>query len=224
MGRARRSCHGETRRGLAGAPKVALVGSPNVGKSAVFNRLTGAYVAVSNYPGTTVEVSRGRARFGGVACEVIDTPGIYSLLPLTEDERVTRRLLLGERPEVVVHVVDAKNLSRMFPLTLELLEAGLPVVLALNMMDEAAAAGLSVDTHRLEAELGVRVVETVAAAGRGMDELREAVAARLRAAAGRTPSSRTPSSRTAPGRTAAGRTPEGADRGAEERAAGSCSS
>jgi len=99
----------------------------------LFNALTGAYVTVSNYPGTTVEVARGKSRFGGTEVGVLDTPGMYGLSPITEEERVARRILLGEQPAVVVHVVDAKNLERMLPMTLQLIEAGLPVVLDLNL-------------------------------------------------------------------------------------------
>src|SRR3989338_3827795 len=87
--------------------RIAIVGSPNVGKSVLFNRLTGSYVTVSNYPGTTVEVSRGRAKIGEEEFEVIDTPGMYSLLPITEEERVARDILLNEKPDIVVHIVDA---------------------------------------------------------------------------------------------------------------------
>src|SRR5574340_187509 len=113
--------------------KLLLFGSPNVGKSVLFNQLTGAYAVVSNYPGTTVEVSRGRARLGDVALDVVDTPGTYSLAPLSEDERVAQPMLLDERADLVLHVLDAKHLSRMLVLTLQLLEAGLPVLLALNI-------------------------------------------------------------------------------------------
>ena len=127
---------------------LAIVGCPNVGKSVLFNRLTGAYVTVSNYPGTTVEVSRGKMRLAGAEIEVVDTPGMYSLLPISEEEAVARRLLLDETPRQVLHVVDAKNLQRMLPMTLQLLEAGLPVVLALNMMDESEAARASPSTSR----------------------------------------------------------------------------
>jgi len=168
--------------------KIVLVGSPNVGKSVVFNRLTGAYVTVSNYPGTTVEVSRGRAHFGRVDAEVVDTPGMYSLSPITAEERVARSLLLEERPDVVVQVVDAKNLSRMLPLTLELLEAGLPVILDLNVMDEAEELGIAIDVARLERELGIPVVATVSITGRGLHDLRRRVAEKI-AAADRRPAS-----------------------------------
>ena len=166
-------CHGE---GLHiagdGSKKVGIVGNPNVGKSVVFNSLTGAYVTVSNYPGTTVNVSRGKARIEGEEFEVVDTPGMYSLLPITEEERVARLLLLREKPEVILHVVDTRNLERMLPFTLQLIEAGFPVILDLNMMDEAEATGIEVDVNRLEEELGIPVVATIATTGRGMARLR----------------------------------------------------
>ncbi len=158
-----------SRAGVDPVRKIVLVGSPNVGKSALFNRLTGRYVVVSNYPGTTVEVARGRLRQRDVAVE--DTPGMYSLLPITEEERVARDMLLRGDADAVVHVVDAKNLERMLPLTLQLVEAGLPVVLVLNMMDEAERLGVRIDTGRLEQILGVPVVPTAALTGRGVDEL-----------------------------------------------------
>jgi len=167
-------CHGEGRNLKGnGFRKVGIVGSPNVGKSMVFNRLTGTYVTVSNYPGTTVNVSRGKAKIGDIEFEVVDTPGMYSLLPITEEERVARSILLDEKPEVILHVVDAKNLERMLPLTLQLIEAGLPTILALNMMDETEAAGIKVDAKRLEEELGIPVIATVATTGRGIENLRE---------------------------------------------------
>lgn len=152
--------------------KIALVGNPNVGKSALFNRLTGAYANVSNYPGTTVEVTRGRTEIGGETFEVIDTPGMYSLLPVTEEERVARNILLRESPEVVVHVVDAKNLERMLSLTLQLIEARLPVILALNIMDDAEKMGIKINLRQLEKELKVPVLATVSTTGRGVDILR----------------------------------------------------
>jgi ferrous iron transport protein B len=158
---------------------IAIVGAPNVGKSLLFNRLTGAYVTVSNYPGTTVEVARGRARLGvgGVEVEVVDTPGMYDLFPLTEEERVARRILLEERPTLVLHVTDAKNLARMLPMTLELMEAGLPIALAVNLMDEAEERGVSLDLEALERRLGVPVVGTVCTSGLGLERLREILTA-----------------------------------------------
>jgi len=156
-----------------GLRKVAIVGSPNVGKSLIFNCLTGAYVTVSNYPGTTVGVSRGKAKVGGEELEVIDTPGMYSLLPITGEEQVARSILLEEKPDVILHVVDAKNLERMLPFTIQLIEAGLPIVLNLNMMDETEAAGIEIDVKRLEESLGIPVVPTVATSGHGIDILRK---------------------------------------------------
>lgn len=152
--------------------KIAIVGSPNVGKSVLFNNLTGSYATVSNYPGTTVEVSRGKARIGDEEFEVIDTPGMYSLLSITEEERVARSILLNEAPILTLHVIDAKNLERMLPLTLQLLEAGLSVILVLNIMDEANKLGIKIDTARLEKELAAPVVETISTTGSGMDVLK----------------------------------------------------
>jgi len=156
--------------------QVALVGTPNVGKSVIFNLLTGARATVSNYPGTTVEVSRGKSSLGRAALGVVDTPGMYSLMPITEEERVTRRLLLDEHPTVVLHVIDAKNLERMLNLTLQLIEAGLPVVLVVNMIDEARRLGIKIDFRKLETLLGIPVVATSAVYRRGLDRLKEAVA------------------------------------------------
>lgn len=175
------SCHGEGMYRTGNSlRKIGIVGSPNVGKSVVFNALTGAYVTVSNYPGTTVDVSRGRAKIEGEEFEIIDTPGMYSLLPITEEERVARLILLTEKPQVILQVVDAKNLERMLPLTLQLIEAGLPTILDLNMMDETEAAGIEIDVKRLEEELGIPVVTTVATTGRGMKTLRKRLAEYVR--------------------------------------------
>jgi ferrous iron transport protein B len=151
---------------------IAIVGNPNVGKSVMFNNLTGAYVTVSNYPGTTVEVSRGKGKIGQDEFEVVDTPGMYSLLPITEEEKVARSILLEENPEVVLHMVDAKNLERMLTLTIQLIEAGLPTILVLNMMDEAKSLGKKIKVERLEEELNIPVTPTVSTTGRGMDILK----------------------------------------------------
>ena len=152
--------------------KIAIMGSPNVGKSAIFYRLTGHYATVSNYPGTTVEVTRGKGKIGAEEFEVIDTPGMYSLLPLSEDERVARTILLKEDPAIVLHIIDAKNLERLLSLTLQLIEAGLPVILVLNIIDESNRLGLKIDIERLEKELAVPVVATVSITGKGIDILK----------------------------------------------------
>lgn len=152
--------------------KIAIVGSPNVGKSVMFNNLTGSYATVSNYPGTTVEVSRGKTKIGNEEFEVIDTPGMYSLLYITEEEKVARSILLNEAPCAILHVIDAKNLERMLPLTLQLLEAGLPVILVLNIIDEARNRGINIDAAHLERELNIPVVSTVSTTQEGLDILR----------------------------------------------------
>ncbi len=160
---------------LAVDGNIALVGTPNVGKSVLFHRLTGMYVDVSNYPGTTVEVSRGIAKIKEHQIRVIDTPGMYSLVPITEEEQVARDLLIKESLDVVIHVVDAKNLGRMLPLTFQLMEAGLSVILAINMIDEAEQLGLKVQGEALQIELGIPVVLMSATLNRGIRELKQTI-------------------------------------------------
>ncbi|MBI2167022.1 MAG: ferrous iron transport protein B [Candidatus Omnitrophica bacterium] len=159
----------------SGLKKVVIVGSPNVGKSLLFNHFTGRYVTVANYPGTTVEVSRGKAKIDGVSFEVIDTPGIYSFSPLTEEEGVARRILFKEKPSLVIHLVDAKNLERLLPLTLQLIEAAFPTILVLNMMDEARRLRIGIHQKALTQDLGIPVLETVLTTGEGLKELKTAV-------------------------------------------------
>ena len=163
---------------LPSAPpeRVVLVGNPNVGKSALFGALTGKYVTVSNYPGTTVEVSRGWTTFGGRRMEVVDTPGAASFLPSSEDERVTRDILLDPRASIVIAVGDAKNLERTLGLAVQLCEMRVPFVLALNMSDEAGARGIRVDAQALSRELGVEVTPTVAIRREGIAELASSIA------------------------------------------------
>jgi ferrous iron transport protein B len=164
---------------------VALVGHPNVGKSALFGRLTGRYATVSNYPGTTVSVTRGRSMVGGEVCDVIDTPGINALEgTLSEDELVTRRLLTSGDAELVVQVADARNLRRALMLTAQVAQLRIPMVMALNMIDEAHDQGIAIDRAGLEEAIGVPVVETVAIEGRGLPELREGLARAAHPAAG----------------------------------------
>ncbi len=158
------------------SPKVVLVGNPNVGKSVVFNALTGAYTTVSNYPGTSVEVSRGHCRIAGRSYEILDTPGMYSMMPITEEERVARKILLTEDPHAVVHVIDARNLERMLPMTLQLIEAGLPVILVVNIIDEAERLGIQLDLNLLQENLGIPVIGAVMKRKVGLDELRQAIA------------------------------------------------
>ncbi len=151
--------------------RVLLVGSPNVGKSMLFNKLTGRYVTVSNYPGTTIELSRGFSQISDSKYEIIDTPGMYSLSAITDEEKVASDLLLNGLTDVVVHIVDAKNIERMLVLTLQLIEAGLPVILVLNMDDEAGRLGIRIDAAKLERILGISVVKTTATTGEGVKTL-----------------------------------------------------
>ncbi|MBN8816565.1 MAG: ferrous iron transporter B [Sphingomonas sp.] len=163
------------------APLVALVGNPNAGKSALFNALTGARQKVGNYPGVTVERHAGRMVLNdGRPVELLDLPGTYSLEPSSPDERVTRDVVTGAQdgerlPDAIVVVVDASNLDNHLRFTLQLIALGLPVVVALNMIDMAERDGLVLDPLVLERELGVRVVPTVAVRKRGIEELKEAL-------------------------------------------------
>lgn len=157
------------------ANAILLVGHPNVGKSVLFHRLTGAYVNVSNYPGTTVEVTRANARFDPQAA-LLDTPGVLALPSRSDDERATMRALLNEPSRCLVQVGDAKNLRRTLTLTALLADLGIPMVLALNMHDEATARGVTVDVDGLAEELAIPVLATVATGGEGIGELASGVA------------------------------------------------
>lgn len=156
---------------VTGAGKIILVGNPNVGKSVVFGQLTGRYVTVSNYPGTTVEVSRGEARERGKSVEVIDTPGVYSLLPMSEDERVTRDILMRESGARILQVCDAKNMRRSLLITIQLAEMEVPLILAVNMADEARNRGVMPKLEGVERRFGVPAVATVAVRKKGVDRL-----------------------------------------------------
>jgi len=152
--------------------KILLIGNPNVGKSVVFSRLTGADVISSNYPGTTVEITRGSMRVNGKTVELIDTPGAYCLKPTCKAEGVTSCMVKElQEGDIVINVVDATNLERNLYLTLELLEKKIPVIVALNMWDDAKHLGIKIDTKKLEEFLGVPVVPTVAVTGEGIKEL-----------------------------------------------------
>ncbi len=160
----------------AKSPRIVLVGNPNVGKSVLFNVMTGSYTTVSNYPGTSVEISSGRCKIEGRNYEVLDTPGMYSLMPITDEERVARKILLTDRIDILLHVVDARNIERMLPMTLQLIEAGLPLILVVNILDEAERLGMKFDLPRLEQNLGIPVVGTVMKRREGLDELQKTIA------------------------------------------------
>jgi ferrous iron transport protein B len=161
--------------------RVAIAGNPNTGKSTIFNALTGLRQKVGNYPGVTVEKKTGRF-FGshGEAMELIDLPGSYSLQVRSPDEAVARDLLLGriagvERPDVIIAVVDASNLDRHLYLAAQMLELGIPMVVALNMVDVAEQRGLVIDLMALKERLGVPVIPMIASKGTGLIELKQAV-------------------------------------------------
>lgn len=161
---------------------VALVGNPNTGKTTLFNALTGLRHRVGNYPGVTVEMKKGRAAINGLECEVIDLPGTYSLAARSPDEMVAVDLLLGRlpsepAPDVIVAIVDASNLDRHLYLVSQLMELDRPIVVALNMLDVAAAHGIRPDVAALARGLGLPVVPIRANTGAGLDDLMAAIAA-----------------------------------------------
>ncbi len=148
---------------------VLLVGNPNVGKSVIFHKLTGRYATVSNYPGTTVDISAGKIK--NMNLSVADLPGMYSFFSITEEERVAKEILLNSKARVVVNVIDAKNIDRALPLTIQLIDACFNVILVLNAVDEAEKIGMRINSKELERKLGIPVVETIAIKGKGIKEL-----------------------------------------------------
>jgi ferrous iron transport protein B len=177
--------HAHHRPHHADAPRIALVGNPNAGKSALFNALTGARQRTGNYPGVTVERKAGLFSLpDGTLAKLIDLPGTYSLTPISPDEAVTRDVVMGThslepRPDAIIIVLDAANLDIHLRFALEVIALGLPTVVALNMVDLAARDGLTLDPALLAAELGVPVIETVAVRRRGLAELGAAATAAL---------------------------------------------
>jgi ferrous iron transport protein B len=153
--------------------RVILIGNPNVGKSVIFNYLTGKYVTVSNYPGTTVEVATGMMVAHGKKFQVIDTPGINSLVPMSEDEKVTRDILLKTSPIHLIQIIDAKNLRRGLLISLQLLEMGLSFLIILNMWDEAKSRGIKINIQNLSNHLGMRVLRAVATRRKGLEKIHE---------------------------------------------------
>lgn len=154
--------------------KILLMGNPNVGKSVIFSRLTGADAISSNYPGTTVGYTEGSINILGRSAALIDVPGVYSLDPSSKAEEVAN-LILDQGADLIVDVVDATNLERNLNLTLELQERGIPMVVALNLWDVAVRKGLEIDVEKLSEELGIKVVPTVAASGLGIRDLVDAI-------------------------------------------------
>ena len=143
--------------------KVACVGNPNCGKTTLFNALTGSKLKVANWPGVTVEKVEGHTTYEDTEIDLIDTPGIYSLTCYTIEEKVTRKCVMDDDIDVIINVVDASSLERNLYLTLQLLEMQIPMVLALNMMDEVRENGGSILVNQMEALLGIPVVPISAA-------------------------------------------------------------
>jgi len=149
--------------------KIVLIGNPNVGKSVVFSRLTGANVIASNYPGTTVDYSKGKMKFEGETYEIIDSPGTYSLEPTNKAEEVSLEMLM--EADIVINVINATNIERNLYLTLELLEKNIPMIIAVNLWDEAQHLGIKINEKKLEDMLGIPIVPTVALTGEGIKDL-----------------------------------------------------
>ncbi|MCX7793456.1 MAG: ferrous iron transport protein B [Thermodesulfovibrionales bacterium] len=154
---------------------VAVAGNPNSGKSTLINAIAGTRLYVGNWPGVTVEKRTAEFQYNGRIINLVDLPGIYSLSPYTQEEIIARDYLINERPDVIINVVDATNLERNLYLTIQLMELGIPMVMALNIYDEAEAKGYKIDKEAMEKMLGIKVVPTVATKKKGLKELIEAV-------------------------------------------------
>jgi ferrous iron transport protein B len=152
---------------------IALAGNANVGKSVIFNYLTGLHQHIGNWPGKTVEHAEGTLRFRGYTIDIVDLPGIYSLSTYSLEELVSRKYIAVERPDIVINVIDASVLERNLFFTLQLMELETPMVIALNQIDMAKGKGIKIDTANLENLLGVPVMPTVAVKGVGIDKLLE---------------------------------------------------
>ena len=152
--------------------RIALIGNPNVGKSVIFNELTGLNQTIANFPGCTVEKKEGELNYQQQTIEVIDLPGIYSLSPHSIDEQISREYIIEEMPELIVAVLDASNLERNLYLTTQLMELNVHLMIVLNMMDLAKGKGIEIDSEKLSEKLGIPVLETVAAKGIGVPELK----------------------------------------------------
>lgn len=156
---------------------IALAGNPNTGKSTVFNALTGARQHVGNWPGKTVEKKEGFFKCNNLTVKVVDLPGTYSLSPYSIEEYVARDFIVKEKPALVVNVADAANLERNLYLTTQILETGCPVIIVLNMTDEAESRGIHVNAAKMSAMLGgIPVIKMVARRNEGLESLKCAIA------------------------------------------------
>ncbi len=172
------SCHDTTPQKVKNSGKgkhltIALAGNANVGKSVIFNQLTGSQQTIGNWPGKTVERAEGVLHFNGYDATIVDLPGIYSMSTFSMEEIVSREYIVTEKPDVIVNVIGAAVLERNLFFTLQLMDMGVPMVVCLNQMDVAKDQGIAIDSKKLEERLGVPVVPTVAAKGEGIRELIE---------------------------------------------------
>lgn len=161
-------------------PRIVLVGNPNVGKSVIFNRLTGLKVVVSNYPGTTIEYFEGSMHVEGIKVKIVDIPGIYSLIPSDKAEEVAVNLLFRYKTNLIVNIVDATNLERNLYLTLQLKEMEIPMLIDLNMIDMAKREGIEINVPLMKKILGVPVVPTCAISGEGIKELYQSIEKKIK--------------------------------------------
>jgi len=166
---------------------IALAGNPNSGKTTVFNNLTGARQQVGNWPGVTVERKEGRYNFQGYCIRVVDLPGVYSLTAYAPDEVIARNFIVDQKPDAVVDIVDASNLERNLYLTIQILEMGAPLIIALNMMDMAEAKSHHIDIEALAQETGAPVVPMVASRNQGTDKLLQQIVRVTRGSTGSRP-------------------------------------
>jgi ferrous iron transport protein B len=155
---------------------IALAGNPNVGKSTLFNALTGSRQYVGNWPGKTVEKKSGIFKYNGLEIDIVDLPGTYSLSSYSIEEQITRDFIVKEKPKAVINVVDAANLERNLYLTTQILETGIPLIIILNMTDQAQARGLKIDTQKLSELLGgTPVIPMSARRGQGLEPLKQTI-------------------------------------------------
>jgi ferrous iron transport protein B len=174
-----KSCHSTTAndnsKSKSGCPRltIALAGNANVGKTVIFNHLTGSDQITGNWPGKTVERAKGFTHLGDYDADIIDLPGIYSLSTFSLEEVVTREYIAQEKPDLIINVIGAPVLERNLFFTLQLLEMNVPMIICVNQMDIAAGKGITIDTEKLEKILGVPVIAAVAARGEGVQELKE---------------------------------------------------
>ena len=154
---------------------VAVAGNPNSGKSTLINAIAGSSLQVGNWPGVTVEKKTATLKVDDLVINFVDLPGTYSLSPYTQEEVIARDFLVKEKPDIIINVVDSTNLERNLYLTIQLLELGIPVVMALNIYDEAVKKGFEIDTEKLEQLLGIKVIPTVATKREGIKELLNAL-------------------------------------------------